>query len=450
MQKEFRYQGVSLNGKPVQGLVLAHNKSKAKQLIKQIATKHRIRINSILRKKTFIYTVKLPTGKKLKGKQAAYTKQEVERALLRIGYRDAKIQPVLIDFHPKPSKQSIMMFINLSSFLLKEKMAYDKILRMLSEEESNSTLRETLKKVESELKAGKEGTEVFARYSDVFGKFPAYMLGLATKSGNMSEVYAATSKFMERDMEYRKSLKQAILTPMVTVVAMILAVGYFVVSIFPATAKIFVEHGMKVPPMTAFTLKLSDYLGANWWWMFLIIAIFSIAIFIWWKTPKGRIWRDRFLIKLPIIGHLLHKSSIEIFFRVFSAVYSGAEANIEALTSSAEACRNAYMEKGVKEITIPLMLKEGMSLVPALEEANVFNKTTLSRLRTGAETGNVLQSARQICSFYEKETTYKMNNVIQSIQSLIALFIGIVISLLTIVSAEIALVSPEMPGMAGM
>ncbi|MCK4339431.1 MAG: type II secretion system F family protein [Candidatus Cloacimonetes bacterium] len=445
MQKEFRYRGVTFNNKPVQGVVLAHNKSKAKQLIKQIATKHRIKINVILPKKTFLYTVKLKKGKKIKGKQTAFTKEEVSKALAKIGYRDAKIEPALLDFHPKPPFQSILMFVNLSSFLLKEKMTYDKILRMLAEEETNPTLKETLKKIESQLKSGKEGTEVFARFKDVFGKFPAYMLGLATKSGNMAEVYDATSKFMERDLEYKKSLKKAILTPMIMIIATILAVGYYVVSIFPATARIFVEMGVKIPPMTAFTLKISDYFGANWWWMFLMIAVPAFLVVMWWRTAKGRVWRDRFLIKLPVIGHLLHKSSIEIFFRVFSAIYSGAEANIEALTASAEACRNTYMEKGVKEIAIPLMLKEGMALVPALAESDVFTTTALNRLKTGAETGNILVSAQQIAAFYEKETVYKMENIIQSIQTFIGLFIGIVVTALTIVSAEIAMVSPE-PG----
>ena len=443
MQKEFRYHGVTLNGRPVQGVVLAHNKSKAKQLINKIATKHKIQVKTILPKKTFLYTVQLKNSKKkIKGKQSAYTKEEVAKALEKIGYKNAKIEPTLIDFHAKPPFQSIMMFINLSSFLLKERMTYDKILRMLADEESNPTLKETLKKIESQLKAGKEGKEVFARFSDVFGKFPAYMLGLATKSGNMSEVYDATSKFMERDLEYKKSLKKAILTPMIMIIATILAVGYYVVSIFPQTAEIFVEIGVKVPPMTAFTLKMSHYFGANWWWMFLMFVVPAFAVFAWWKTSKGRVWRDKFLINLPIIGPLLHKSSIEIFFRVFAAIYSGAEANIESLTASAEACRNTYMEKGVKEIAIPLMLKEGMSLVPALAEANVFTRTTLNRLKTGAETGNILVSAQQIAAFYERETVYKMENLINSIQTFIGLFIGIVITALTIVSAEIAMVSP--------
>ncbi|MCD4817944.1 MAG: type II secretion system F family protein [Candidatus Cloacimonetes bacterium] len=447
MLKEYRYQGRTASGKTAQGVITAGNGFIAKKMINEIAEKHQLNIISITPKRTFLYTIPTANGKAIKGKQEAYTKQEVAQALSNIGYGKAKIQPSLLEFKMKPPFTSILMFINLSSFMLKEKLSYDRILRMLADEETNPTLKQTLKKIESELKKGKEGTEVFARYADVFGKFPAYMLGLATKSGNMSEVYDATAKFMQRDMEYRKSLKQAIMMPMVIVVIMMLVVAYYIMDIFPSTANLFVNMGIDLPPMTKQTLDVSNFLGANWWWMALLIIIPIGVVLTWWKTPKGSVWRDHFLIKLPAIGHLLHKSSIEIFFRVFAAVYSGAENNIDTLTASAEACRNAYIEKGIKEIAIPLMLKEGMSLVPALSRADVFNHGTLSRLKTGTETGNVLQSAKQISTFYEKETTYKMGALIESIQLYINLFIAVVITWLTVVSSEIATVNPPTPGM---
>lgn len=447
MQYEFRYQGITSQGKGIQGIVLASNKRKAKHIVDNFAKKHRIRINSILKKSLFLYNIKLSNKKRVKGRQYAYTKGEVSRALISMGYKNAKIEKAIIDIKMKPPFSSILMFVNLSSFLLKEKMSYDKILRMLADEETNLTLKETLKKIESELKKGKEGTDVFARHQDVFGKFPAYMLGLATKSGNMAEVYDATAKFMEREMEYKKSLRQAMLMPAFTVLAMSGAVMYYVVKVFPDTAKMFLKFGIDLPPMTAATLEISDYLALNWWWIILILVIPIVAAILWWRTPKGMIWRDKNMIKLPVLGHLIHKSNIEIFFRVFSAIYAGAENNIETLTASAEACRNKYIEKGVKEIAIPLMLKEGMSLVPALEKADIFNQSTLSRLKTGTESGNILQSAQQISTFYEKETTYKMENIIQSIQVFIGMFVAIVITLLTVVSSEVAMISPNTPGM---
>jgi len=385
--------------------------------------------------------------KKVKGRQSAFSADEIKLALQKLGYQKIKVEPILLDFKIKPPFEAILMFINLSAFMLKEKMTYDKILEMLADEESNPVLKETLKNIQNELKKGREGEEVFKQYEHVFGKFPAYMLGLATKSGNMAEVYDATAKFMERDMEYRKSLKQAIMSPAFTVFAMLLAVFYYLISIFPTTAKMFIRFGLDVPPMTKGTLIFSDFMAVHWWWILLIIFIPPIFVFMYWRSDVGQVARDKMLINLPIIGPLLHKSSIEIFFRVFSAIYSGAENNIETLRASAEACRNKYMEKGVKEIAIPMMLKEGAALVPALQASGVFNRTTLNRLRSGAETGNVVSSAEQIAKFYEQETTYKMQSLIMSIQSLIGAFIGIVITALTVVSSEVAMISPKTPGM---
>jgi type IV pilus assembly protein PilC len=77
-----------------------------------------------------------------------------------------------------------------------------------------------------------------------------------------------------------------------------------------------------------------------------------------------------------------------------------------------------------------------------MEQSGVFTRTALMRLKTGQETGTILQSAQQIATFYEAETTYKMNNLIEYIQSIVGLVVAIAITFLTVVSAEIATISP--------
>lgn len=447
MLYDFRYTGTNEEGRTVQGELQAESKRRAKLQIEKLAEVNKLKITNIEKKKLFLYSVKLPSGRKVKGRQYAYYKREVVKALEKMGYHHARIEKAIIDIRFKPPFQNILNFINLSAFMLQEGMGFDKILRLMSEEESNVTLKEALRKVQNELKKGKEGPEVFHRFRDVFGKFPAFMLGLATKSGNMAQIFNATSEYMQREADYKKNLRQALLVPMFTVLAMVAAVVYYIVSIFPKTASLFLKFDLDIPPMTDATLKLSAFLSNNWLWIFLVIFLPIIVLYIWWQTQQGKIQRDKILIKLPIIGPIFHKSSIEIFFRVFAISYASSNDNIETLREAASACRNVYIEKGVKEIAIPLMLKEGMELVPALQKAQVFNRPTLSRLKSGAEAGDLLSISRQIYMFYEKEITYKMQNIIQSIQLYIGVFIFIILILLTFVSAEIALVSPPTPGM---
>lgn len=442
MVTDYRFKGFGPGGKLVQGTFTADSPKEAKLHVAKLATKYQLRIESLEKKKDWLYKVQIGGKKPFTGRQSAYTKDEVAAALTKMGYTKFSINPVLFDLPLKPGMADIMMFIKLSSTMLKDKMSFGKILEMLAEEQNNRMFKDALQQIESQLKAGAEGREVFNRYSHIFGRFPAFMMGLATRSGNMAEVFDATSKFIERDMEIKNNIKKALISPMFAVVATIGAVMYYVIDIFPATAELFLKYNMPLPPLTKKTLAVSDWLGIYWWVIALIVILPIVVIWRWWKTPKGKIWRDQHIIKLPLVGHLIHKSSIEIYFRVFGTIYAGAGDNIETIKTSAEACRNAWMEDRIKRITIPLMLKEGEAFVPAMEAAGVFTRTSLTRLKTGQETGNILQSAQQIATYYEAETTLKMNAMIEYIQSIVGLFISLAVVFLTVVSAEIATINP--------
>ncbi|MGC9362385.1 MAG: type II secretion system F family protein, partial [Candidatus Syntrophosphaera sp.] len=181
---------------------------------------------------------------------------------------------------------------------------------------------------------------------------------------------------------------------------------------------------------------------ASWWIVLLVLAAVILVLWLWWRTPRGRIWRDKHLVKIPVLGPLVHKMSIEIYFRVFGTIYSGAGDNIETIRIAAEACRNAWMEDRIKHVTLPLMLEKGEGFVEAMEASGVFTKMSLTRLRTGQETGNLLTSSQQIANFYQAETEYRMANAIEIIQSVVWLFVAAAITFLTLVSAEVANISP--------
>jgi type IV pilus assembly protein PilC len=439
---EYRFKGTSREGKPVQGTFAASGGRQAKRHLAELVRRYQISVSSFEKKRDFLYKVFLPGRAPFSGRQSAFNEEEVAEALRRLGYTDFKISQVIFDLPGKPSIADILMFIRLSANMLRDKMNFGKILELLAEEQSNRKMRETLYQIESQLKAGAEGREVFVGFSNVFGRFPAFMLGLATRSGNMAEIFESTAQFIERDVEISKTVRKALISPLITILATLAAFAYYVLAIFPATARLFTKYEMETPKLTKLTMDFSDWLGNSWWILGLIVLGIFLILWRWWSTPAGRIWRDRNIVKIPVIGPLIHKMSIEVYFRVFGTIYSGAGDNIETIRMAAEACRNAWMEDRIKRITIPLMLREGEAFVPAMEAAGVFTRTTLTRLKTGQETGNLLSASQQIANFYQAETTYRMANVIEVIQTVVWLFVAAAITFLTLVSAEVANISP--------
>jgi type IV pilus assembly protein PilC len=103
------------------------------------------------------------------------------------------------------------------------------------------------------------------------------------------------------------------------------------------------------------------------------------------------------------------------------------------------------MEHQIKTIAIPSMVKEGAGIVDAFEKTGVFTENALSRFRSGSETGAVREVSLQLANYYEKETSYKLNSVIDLINLFISMFIMIVMIGLTVVSSETAVIKPENP-----
>jgi type IV pilus assembly protein PilC len=124
-------------------------------------------------------------------------------------------------------------------------------------------------------------------------------------------------------------------------------------------------------------------------------------------------------------------------------LYSGSGDNINVIKIAAEACGNTYIEHQVKTVTVPMMVAQGAELVRSMEASGVFTQMSLARFRSGAETGNVRSSALQMADYYEAETTLKLREAVEGIQTAVAIFITVAICFLTIISSEIALIQPS-------
>jgi len=444
---EYRYTGINSYKQRVVGYIKAKNKKEAKDKVQLLALQHNFTIINIQSKSTFDYQVKKKDGTVTKGTQEAYSKEEVELALRKMGFYNFRVQKRLFDFKFKPPHSDVISFIRLSADLLKEKLQFDEILTLLEKDMNNAAMRRVIKEIHSDLKDGKDGEEVFRRQESSLGKFAARMLGVASKSGNMAEVYENTAKFLERNFQFKKNIKSALLMPSITLMVLFLAVVFYIGYIFPKTAELFEKVGAELPPLTSASLDLSHFLQNNIVAILLVIFVPVIVLIRLAMTQKGQIIFGKYIIKVPIIGSLIHKMSIEIFCRVFHSMYSGSGENIEVIRTAAEACRNKYMEKQIKEVAIPLMIQEGKSFIEALQKADVFTENALTRLNTGAESGTLKKTALQVANYYEKETTYRMQNIVEMIQVVIAFIIMIVMTALTIVSSETAVVQPKLPGM---
>jgi len=444
---ELRFNALKANGQSIVGTISAPTVSQAKKKINELVSKHGLKTKAIEKKSIYLYKVKKGNEKPFSGEQKAFNKSEVTAALTKLGYQVVSVNKKLFEFNFKPPTQEIVSYVKISAELLEQKLPFNEIMTLLSNDLENKALRETIKQINNELKKGADSEQVYIKYQTVFGKFTAYMLGLASKSGNMTEIYKATAKFLERQQEFKKNLRSALITPMITLFVLFLAVLFYVGYIFPETAKLFLKFGIPLPPMTAATLDFSDFILGNPILITLVIFLPPILLWRFSKTEKGKYLTDKYMMKIPVMGSLIHKTNIEVFCRVFYTLYTGSADSIEPIRIAAEATGNSYFEGQIKNVSIPLMVSKGIGLTEALEASGIFTSTAISRFHSGEETGTIKNTAYQLSNYYESETVFRLKNVIEMIQVFIAMVIMIVMIGLTLVSAETATINPKPPVM---
>ena len=440
--REYRFSGVNVVGDPVRGTVFAPSKRAAQRRITDLSTKHEFTTDTVEQRRTYLYKVRTGAGTVVKGEQKAYTPEEVHAALERMGLEVLKVEKKLLDFQMKPSSTDIVLFVRLAANMLKRQLPFDEVLTLLIADTSSTPLRQMMRDLQADLKSGMNAQNAFMKHQHVLGKFTAYMLGLAASSGNMAEMFEATAKYLERKDEFKKNVRSALITPTITLLATIAAFVWYIWYIIPSYAGLFVNYNIELPPLTSASLAFAGWMDQYWMWVVGVFVVATGAFVAWSQTTKGRFYIHKYMIRLPFIGGLLHKLNLEVFCRVFGVLYTGAGENQEVMKIAAEATGNTYIEHQVKTVTVPLMMARGTDLIAAMEASEVFTPMVLARFRTGAETGSVRESANEMGEFYEKETTLKLEATVEGIKTATAVVISIMVAILTIVSAESALIQP--------
>jgi type IV pilus assembly protein PilC len=437
---EYRIQATDQTGRPIQRFITSTSRFSARERAKALAKTYGWTRISVQRKKTYAYRVLRGTTP-IDGVQCAYAAKEVVSALEKLGFNVQSVKRYY-DIRFAASPEEIITFIGTSAKLLEQNLPYNEILHIMAGNARDKNLKSALKGIIKDLKDGVDSQDAFLRQGKVLGQDTALMLGIASKSGDMKAIFESVARFVERQADFKKGLLSSMILPAVTVLALIGALAFYILYLLPKMVNLLKPVSGTMPPLTTFTLEVSDMLQENFWLLVLFTAGCLAGFYAWLVTANGRVVFDRIIMKVPYIGRILRNTSVELFCRVLGIMYTSGE-NIDAIQHAAEASRNRFLEKQIKNVSIPTMLKYGTEFWKSLDMTSVFPEMVVSRFRTASETGSVKVTAVQLADYYEMENRYAMKNLVNVIEVGVSLVIMVSMVFLTLLSSETATVKIE-------
>jgi len=206
----------------------------------------------------------------------------------------------------------------------------------------------------------------------------------------------------------------------------VIVTSILLVKVVPQFQDIFKSFGADLPAFTLFVIGISDFMQANWW-IFLIGTIVSVIAYkkAYQSSKNIRDRQDKALLKVPIIGMILHKAAVARFARTLSTTFAAGVPLVEALDSAAGASGNALYRDGILKIKDDVTT--GMQMNLSMQSTGIFPNMVVQMIAIGEESGAIDSMLTKIADIYEGEVDDAVDGLSALLEPLIMAVLGVLV-----------------------
>lgn len=321
---------------------------------------------------------------------------------------------------PKPA--DLILFSRQMYSITKAGLPLLRGMKSIADSTPNVFLRDALKAVIENLKAGRDLASSLARHPDVFSKFYVSIVRVGEGSGTLPTAFARMYEYLRMEKRIRDKLSTALRYPATVVVAIAIAVTIITLWVLPRFAPIFAALGDDLPWSTTVLLGVSNF-AAHYWYIVLAVALSLIVGFkLYIRDERGRYQWDKRKLRFPVIGAVVHKAMLARICRSFALTIEAGVPVAQGLILVARAAGNEYLSEGV--LALRDGVERGASLSRTAQSINLFTPLALQMLSIGEETGALDEMLNEVAEFYEREVDYALDNLSSALEPMLIVGVG--------------------------
>ena len=354
--------------------------------------------------------------------------------LLRAELRKQGINPTVVRTKTKPlfgasgkaiSAQDISVFSRQIATMLQAGVPMVQSFEILAGGQSNPRMRDMLLDIRDNIAGGSSLSEAMARHPVQFDALYRNLTRAGEGAGVLDTVLDTVATYKERTEALKGKIKKALFYPAAVMAVAIMVSAVLLIFVVPQFEEVFKGFGADLPAFTQMIVNASRFL-TTWWWAILGIVAGAVFAFIaiYKRSPALERNVDRMLLKLPVVGDILHQSAIARYARTLALTFKAGVPLVEALETVAGATGSIIYNDAVMRIREDVSV--GYQLNVAMKQVNIFPHMVVSMTAIGEEAGALDTMLLKVAEFYEQE----VNNSVDALASLIEPFIMVVIGIL--------------------
>ena len=379
---------------------------------------------------TFLWQGNDKRGIKMKGEQ-----QSKNANMLRAELRRQGITPTVVKPKGKPlfgaagktiSAQDIATFSRRIATMIKSGVPIVQALEIIGTGNKNPRMQKLVGSVRGDIENGSSIYEAMSKHPVQFDELYRNLVRAGESAGVLEVVLDTIATYKENIEALKGKIKKALFYPTMVFAVAILVSGILLVFVVPQFEDVFKGFGADLPAFTQIIVNASRFM-VTWWWLILglMLAAITAAIFAFKRSPRFQHFVDRAVLKIPIIGQILHNSAIARFSRTLAITFKAGVPLVEALDTVAGACGNTVYEQAVKRMRDDVSV--GYQVNMAMKQTQLFPHMVTQMTAIGEEAGALDTMLFKVAEFYEQEVNNAVDALSSLIEPLIMVFIGVIV-----------------------
>jgi type IV pilus assembly protein PilC len=330
----------------------------------------------------------------------------------------------------KVKKRELMHLCSQLAVFLRSGVSVLEALVVLADESTDKVMRNALEGMRASLEAGARFSEAAADHPELFPGYSVEVLRSAELTGNLDQVLDQLSEYLEREIETEHKVKSALAYPFVVMILAVIVSTILVVYVLPKFKTFFASLNAKLPLPTRILLDVANWLSR--WGLItgLILVVAAAVLFLASKTERGREIKDELVLKIPVLGSLIHTAIIERFCRLLASMTVAGVALPEALAVTTAATTNTVFRRGLTNARAAMLRGEG--LATPLAQTGLFPGAARQMFAVGENTGNLDDQLQAAANYLDRELDYRIKRFTTLIEPAVIVAVGLIVGFVAI------------------
>ena len=381
---------------------------------------------------TFAYQARDSAGKTISGLQEAINEDNAINTLMTRGLMVLSIQQKAsskaLRSVAKVSETDLVLFTRQLATMVDAGLPLVTGLTALYEQadpKKQAGLRRVVGEVSALVQQGDSFFEAISKHPAVFSRLYTSMVKAGETGGLLSEILDRLACFLEASARLRKKVKSAMTYPIIVICIAIAITTFLIVRVVPVFGEIFADFGANLPAPTQFLLDISDFIRGNWYFLLGGIGGAYYGLRTVLKTERGRQVWDKWKLKLPIFGPLVHKICMTRFARTFAQLIRSGVPILEVMDIVGDTAGNHVVEVAIKKVRDDI--EKGDHLTNALSRQPIFPPMLIRMVGAGEQTGKIDAMLEKMADFWDEEIEAVLDALTSLIEPLLIVVLGVIV-----------------------